>query len=180
MTWNQDKDDFDAVQAFDFTSLEAGVALEMYFNAARDRLYVTTGVPGQPHIFDTSGDAIKPKRLKSLPTGEGAHQVAITKDEHYAFVQNALLNLPDLSDGSITVIDLEREAVVANITTLRGMGLNPNSIVLLPEWSSLAGHRCHGSLSATHGSRSGATRAAPPLGRRHRCPGPGVRATSAP
>jgi hypothetical protein len=29
---------------------------------------------------------------------------------------------------------------VANVETLKNMGLNPNSIVLLPEWNSLAGH----------------------------------------
>jgi hypothetical protein len=66
--------------------------------------------------------------------------VAITKDGKLAFVQNALLNLPGMSEGTITVIDLEKQEVVANVETLKNLGLNPNSIVLLPEWNSLAGH----------------------------------------
>ena len=45
-----------------------------------------------------------------------------------------------MSDGEITVIDLEKEEVVARIDTLKNMGLNPNLIVLLPEWNDPAGH----------------------------------------
>ena len=57
-----------------------------------------------------------------------------------AAVQNALLNLPGLSDGSITVIDLAKGEVVGSVDTLKDMGLNPNSLVLLPEWNHFAGH----------------------------------------
>jgi DNA-binding beta-propeller fold protein YncE len=140
MVWNEEKSDFDVHQAFDFATLEAGVALEMYVNDAGDRLYVTTGVPGQLHFFDISADPTKPKHLKTLPAGQGAHHVAFTKDERYAFVQNALLNLPGMSDGTITVVDLEKQEVVATVDSLQAKGLNPNSIVLLPEWNSFAGH----------------------------------------
>jgi hypothetical protein len=66
--------------------------------------------------------------------------VAFTKDWRYAFVQNALLSLPGMSDGSITVIDLEKEEVVGSVDTLKTQGFNPNSIVLLPEWNHPAGH----------------------------------------
>ncbi len=66
--------------------------------------------------------------------------MAFTKDERYAFVQNALLNLPGMSDGSITVVDLRKEKVIGRIDTLKNLGLNPNSIVLLPKWNHLAGH----------------------------------------
>ncbi len=68
------------------------------------------------------------------------NQVGITKDERYDFVQNAFLNLPGMSDGSITVIDLAKGEVVGSVDTLKEMGLNPNSLVLLPEWNHLAGH----------------------------------------
>ena len=139
-TWNAAAGDFDVAQVYDFAGEEAGVPLEMYFNAAGDRLYVTTAKPGKLHIFDISGGPHSPTLVKTLPAGEGAHHVAITKDEKLAFVQNALLNLPGMSEGTITVIDLETEEVVASIETLKDMGLNPNSIVLLPEWNSLAGH----------------------------------------
>ena len=140
LTWNPSTGDFDTAEAFDFAPLEVGVPLEMYFNEAVTRMYVTTAKPGHLHIFDLSEDPAKPKLLKSLKTGEGAHHVAFTKDEKLAFVQNTLLNLPGMSEGTITVIDLEKEEVVGQIDTLQKAGFNPNLIVLLPEWNSLAGH----------------------------------------
>ncbi len=140
LAWDPARQDFAASQVVDFNPLGAGVALEMYFNGAGDRLYVTTAVPGQFHIFDLSEGALAPKLVKTLPAGEGAHHVAITKDERLGFVQNALLNLPGMNDGSITVIDLANGEVVGSVDTLKNMGLNPNSIVLLPDWNHLAGH----------------------------------------
>ena len=139
-TWNAGAGDFEVAQIYDFATEEVGVPLEMYFNEAADRLYVTTAKPGKLHIFDISAGPNEPKHMKTLPAGEGAHHVAITKDEKLAFVQNSLLNLPGMSEGTITVIDLEKQEVVASVETLKNMGLNPNSIVLLPEWNSLAGH----------------------------------------
>ena len=140
LSWNEAKQDFDASQVIDFNTMGAGVALEMYFNAAGDRLYVTTAVPGQLHIFDTSDGPLTPTLIKTLPAGEGAHHVAFTKDGKYAFVQNSLLNLPGMADGSITVIDLVKGEVVASMDTLKDAGFNPNVIVLLPEWNDFAGH----------------------------------------
>lgn len=139
-SWDPGRGDFIVAEAFDFTPLEAGVPLEMYFNPTADRLYVTTAKPGQLHIFDISADTAKPKLLKSLPAAEGAHHVAFTKDWRYAFVQNTLLNLPGMSDGSITVVDLQKEEVIGSVDTLKEQGFNPNSIVLLPQWNDLAGH----------------------------------------
>ena len=78
--------------------------------------------------------------MKTIPAGEGAHHVAFTKDYRYGFVQNALLNLPGMSDGAVTVVDLDKGARVASMDTLKEAGFNPNSIVLLPEWNHLAGH----------------------------------------
>ncbi|HUF88045.1 MAG TPA: hypothetical protein VMM59_11745 [Thermohalobaculum sp.] len=138
--WDEASQDFTAEQLFDFSTVGAGMPLEMYFNTAGDTLYVTTAVPGELHVFDISQGPLAPKLVKSLPAGEGAHHVGITRDERYGFVQNALLNLPGMSDGSITVVDLEKGEVIGSIDTLKEMGLNPNSIVLLPEWNHLAGH----------------------------------------
>ena len=140
LSWNAATQDFDASQIIDFNTMGAGVALEMYFNASGDRLYVTTAVPGQLHIFDTSDGPLTPTLIKTLPAGEGAHHVAFTKDGKYAFVQNSLLNLPGMADGSITVIDLVKGEVVASMDTLKDAGFNPNVIVLLPEWNDFAGH----------------------------------------
>lgn len=138
-TWNAQKKDFDVAQAFDFATVKAGVALEMYFNSANDRLYVTTAKPGHLHVFDIK-DPAKPQLLKTIATAEGAHHVAFTKDEKLAFVQNSLLNLPGMSDGSITVIDLAKGEVIGSVNTLKDQGFNPNSIVLLPQWNHPAGH----------------------------------------
>lgn len=140
LKWNAKTKTFDPSEIFDFTTVKEGIPLEMYFNDKGDRLYLTTAKPGAMHIFDIAADPMKPKLLKSLKAGEGAHHVAITKDEKLAFVQNALLNLPGMSEGTITVVDLEADKVIATIDTLKEQGLNPNSIVLLPEWNSLAGH----------------------------------------
>ena len=139
-SWNKDKKDFDVAQVHDFAAQNAGVPLEIYFNSGSSRMYVTTAKPGQMHIFDISGKASQPKLLKSIPAAEGAHHVAFTKDGKYAFVQNTLLNLPGMSDGAITVIDLKSETVVASMDTLKNSGFNPNSMVLLPKWNDLMGH----------------------------------------
>lgn len=138
--WDPVKKDFRVQQAFDFAPLKAGVPLEIYFNKKGDRMYVTTAKPGHFHIFELGKDAATPRLLKSIPAAEGAHHVAFTLDGRYVFVQNALLNLPGMSDGSITVIDLQKEAVVGSVDTLKNKGLNPNSIVLLPQWNDPAGH----------------------------------------
>lgn len=140
MTWSPEKKDFNVAQVHDFAAQKAGVPLEIYFNKNASRMYVTTAKPGQMHIFDIAGKPGQPKLLKSIATAEGAHHVAFTKDGKYAFVQNTLLNLPGMSDGAITVIDLKTETVVSSMDTLKNMGMNPNSMVLLPKWNDLMGH----------------------------------------
>ncbi len=140
LTWNEATQEFDASQVIDFNPMGAGVLLEMYFNTAGDRLYITAPVPGQLYIFDVSGGVLDPKLLKTIATGEGAHHAAFTKDGKYAFVQNSFLNLPGMADGSVSVVDLAKGEVVASMDTLKDAGLNPNLIVLLPEWNDFAGH----------------------------------------
>jgi len=140
LTWDAGKQDFTAAPVFDFGSAGASMPLEMYFNGAGTHMYVTTAVPGQFHVFDMAGGAMAPKLIKSTATGGGAHHVGVTKDEKYGFVQNALLNLPGMDDGSVTVVDLASGDVVRSMDTLKEAGFNPNSLVLLPEWNSFAGH----------------------------------------
>ncbi|MBI3710569.1 MAG: YncE family protein [Proteobacteria bacterium] len=140
LSWKDATKSFEPRQVFDFATLKSGVPLEIYFNAKGDRLYVTTAKPGHLHIFDISGGAESPKLMKSIPAAEGAHHVSITPDERYAFVQNALLNLPGMSDGSVTVIDLVKGEPIGSVDTLKEKGLNPNSIVLLPRWYHAMGH----------------------------------------
>jgi DNA-binding beta-propeller fold protein YncE len=142
-TWDPGKKDFTVAQAFDFGPVKAGVPLEIYVvskDGEPDRLHITTAQPGHLHIFDISQDIGKPKLLKSIATGEGAHHVAYTKDGRFAYVQNSLLNLPGMNDGSITLIDLNKGEAVDSINTLKDQGFAPNCIVLLPAWNDMAGH----------------------------------------
>ena len=66
--------------------------------------------------------------------------MAFSPDESLAFVQNNLLGLPGMDDGSVTVIGLVKEKVIRSMDTLKNQGFNPNSIVLLPDWHHDAGH----------------------------------------
>ncbi len=138
--WNPAKQDFDVQEVIDLEPLNGGVPLEMYFNKSADRFYLTTANPGVFHIFDISQDLKRPKLLKSIPTAAGAHHVAFTKDGRYAFVQNNLLGMPGMNDASITVIDMREQKTIKSIDTFKNQGLNPNLIVLLPEWNDPAGH----------------------------------------
>lgn len=133
--WNEASKEFSFQQAFDFSTVQQGVPLEIYFNDQHDRLYISTANPGALNIFDISGDLkLKPKHLKTIPTAGGAHHIVMSPDERYAIVQNSFLNLPAMDDGSITVIDLLKQEKVATIDTLKNQGLNPNCIILLPKW----------------------------------------------
>jgi hypothetical protein len=48
-----------------------------------------------------------------------------------AYVQNSFINLPEMHDGSITVVDLETGKAIRSIDTLEEKGLTPNNIALL-------------------------------------------------
>ncbi len=133
-TWNADNKTFSFEQVFDFGAVKQGVPLEIYFNSKNDRMYITTAKPGHFNIFDISKSLLKPTLIKAIPTAGGAHHVAISPDEQYAIVQNSFLNLPDMSDGSISVIDLNKQEIIASIDTLKDQGLKPNSIILMPRW----------------------------------------------
>jgi DNA-binding beta-propeller fold protein YncE len=140
LTWNPATKAFAFAQAFDFGTMKMAVPLEIYFTPDGRTMYVTTAKPGHLHIFDLGANRAAPVHKKAIPAAEGAHHVAFTRDWKHAFVQNTLLNLPGMSDGSITVIDLTRGEAVASMDTLKETGYNPNSIVLLPRWNHLAGH----------------------------------------
>ena len=138
--WNPAKSDFDVVEIYDFEADGAAMPLEIYVNRAVDRLYVTTASPGHFFIFDIGEDLLAPRLLAQLEAAGGAHHVAFTPDERLAYVQNNLLNLPGMSDGSITVIDLEAMTVIGSLDSLKNQGLNPNSITAMPDWYHQAGH----------------------------------------
>ena len=147
LTWDALNDTFEADKVFDFESIGAHVPLEIYFNRAVDRLYITTADPGMFHVFDISASVLEPVLLQSFPTAGGAHHVAFSPSEDRAYVQNGLLNLPGMNDGSITVIDLQKLEVEGTIQTFKMAGLVPNSITMLPEWYHPAGHFNNGPYS---------------------------------
>ena len=129
--WNSQSKDFSFQQIDDYSTRGQGVALEMLYNKKGNRLYVTTAKPGHVNVYDNS-DPQHPKFLNAIPAAAGAHHLVLSQDEQYLFVQNSLLNLPGMSDGSITVIDLLKGEPIASVDTLKNQGFNPNCIVLLP------------------------------------------------
>ena len=139
-TWNPERKDFDVAKAFDFGPENVGVPLEIYFSDDGKHMYITTAKPGRFHIFDLGEDPTKATLVKTLKAGEGAHHVGFTKDGRYAYVQNSFINLPGMSEGSITVVDFKAKKVLDRIDTFIENGFNPNCIVLLPEWNDPMGH----------------------------------------
>jgi len=139
-TWNPDSEDFDVAEAYSVEGSGASVPLDIYFTDDSQRMYITTASPGHLHIFDLSDGVHQPKLVKPVATAEGAHHVGLTKDGRYAIVQNSFINLPGMSDGSLTVIDRSDHSIVASIDTFKANGWAPNCIVLLPEWNDPAGH----------------------------------------
>jgi DNA-binding beta-propeller fold protein YncE len=129
--WDQNSKSFSFEQIDDYEPRGQGVPLEMLYNRKGDRLYVTTAKPGHVNVYDNS-DPRHPKFLKAIPAAAGAHHLVLSSDERYLFVQNSLLNLEGMSDGSITAIDVAKGEVVGSIDTLKNQGFNPNCIVLLP------------------------------------------------
>jgi len=116
--WNPTSKDFAFQQVDDYSLRGQGMPLEMLYNRKGDRLFVTTAKPGHVNIYDNS-DPQRPKFFQTIPAAAGAHHLVLSPDEHYLFVQNSLLNLPGMSDGSVTVIDVTKGEPLASIDTLK-------------------------------------------------------------
>lgn len=129
--WDVSSKTFSFHQVDDFGTRQQGMPLEMLYNTKGDRLFVTTAKPGFVNVYDNS-DPRHPKFLKTIAAAAGAHHSVLSPDERYLFVQNSLLNLEGMSDGSITVIDLKGDRILGSIDTLKAQGFNPNCIMLLP------------------------------------------------
>jgi hypothetical protein len=140
--WDAKSKSFAFQQVDDYNPRQQGMPLEMLYNAKGDRLFVTTAKPGFVNLYDNT-DPRQPKFLKTIPAAAGAHHSVLSPDERYLFVQNSLLNLEGMSDGSITVIDLAQDKVLGSIDTLKAQGFNPNCIMLLPNHFQQAGSRAH-------------------------------------
>ncbi len=133
-SWVPTEATFQVQELFDFSQIEHKLAIAIGFNHAADRAFVTTAHPGAFHIFDIGADPLKPRLVNTLLCAQGAHHMAFSPDGRYAFVENGIATAPGMNDGSITVIDLEKETVVGTINTLKDQGLTLADILLLPEW----------------------------------------------
>jgi DNA-binding beta-propeller fold protein YncE len=140
VSWNPETKTFDSQAGYDFSKVDAAVPLEIYFNADGSEMHVTTSNPGKLHFFDLSEDRKSATLTKTLDTAGGAHHVAYTADGRYAYVQNSFINLPGMSDGSISIVDLKSREVIKSWDTLKNNGFNPNCLVLLSEWNDPMGH----------------------------------------
>ncbi len=129
--WDAGRKAFEFSVVDDLAKRGQGFALEMELNRAGDRLYVTVAKPGVVNVYDV-GEPTQPRFLQTIPAAPGAHHLVFSPDERYLFVQNSLLNLPGMDDGSITVIDVAQGKAIGSINTLKDAGYNPNCIVLLP------------------------------------------------
>jgi DNA-binding beta-propeller fold protein YncE len=140
-TWEPKSRMFSFEQVDDFGPRQQGAPLEMLYNAKGDRLFVTTAKPGFVNLYDNT-DPRHPKFLQAIPAAAGAHHTVLSPDERYLFVQNSLLNIEGMSDGSITVVDLAKGGkVLGSIETLKAQGFNPNCIMLLPNHFAKTGAR---------------------------------------
>lgn len=97
--------------------------------------------PGHLHVFDISDSPTRPKLIRSIATADGAHHVGFTPGFKRVYVQNSFLNLPNKSDGSFSIVDIESGTMISTLDTLTTAGFNPNSLVLPPGWNHLVEHR---------------------------------------
>ena len=58
-----------------------------------------------------------PPLLKTIPAAPGAHHMTFSPEERIAYIENGILNYPGLSDGSITVINLDKLEEIDSIDT---------------------------------------------------------------
>ena len=121
---------------FDFRSVKSGMPRELIYDSKRKRLYATTASKGEMHSFDVSLNVQRPEYREIVKVKSGANQIALTPDGNYGYIQNALFNFPSLSDGSISIVDLNLFKVVGTIKNLKVSGFNPNSIVFFSSFQS--------------------------------------------
>jgi DNA-binding beta-propeller fold protein YncE len=129
-SWNAGSKSFSWKEVADLKPMGQALPLEVYYNPKGDRAFVSTAKPGHLNVYDISNPE-QPKLLHAVPTAGGAHHMVFSPDYRYAYVQNSFINLPEMHDGSITVVDLEAGKAVRTIDTLKEKGLTPNNISLL-------------------------------------------------
>ena len=82
----------------------------------------------------------EPEHLWAAEAAGGAHHLVFSPDGSRAYVQNSLLNIEGMNDGSISVIDLQSGEKIDSIDTFKDAGLTINTIVLTPEAEDFHSH----------------------------------------
>jgi hypothetical protein len=137
--WQPEAEAFAFRGDFDFAAIGQGMALEVYFSPHGERAYVTTALPGHLNAFDIS-DPRAPEHLWAVEAAGGAHHLVFSPDFTRAYVQNSLMNIPGMNDGSISVIDIEAGEKIGSIDTFRDADLTINTIMLTPEAEDFHAH----------------------------------------
>lgn len=130
--WRPEEERFELREAFDFAGIGQGMPLEVYFDEAKALAYVTTAMPGHVNAFDIS-DPRAPAHLGAVATAAGAHHMAFSEDGRLGYVQNGLMNLEGVNDGSITLVDLQTLEAVGSIDTFKEAGFTVNMIEGMPD-----------------------------------------------
>ncbi|MDQ3460261.1 MAG: hypothetical protein M3498_13335 [Deinococcota bacterium] len=107
--------------------------LELYIHTnqlSETELYVSFGKPGTVHVY--SFENLPELTLKrSLPAAAGAHHMVFfttASGREVMVIQNNLLNLDELNDGSLMVVDIHTGDVLATLDLAGEHGLMPESI----------------------------------------------------
>lgn len=137
--WQTETEEFAFREEFRFDEVGQGMTLEVYFNAEGDRAYVTSAMPGHLNAFDITNPRA-PEHLWATEAAGGAHHLVFSHDGSRAYVQNSLLNIEGMNDGSISVIDLETGEKIDSIDTFKDAGLTINTIALTPEAEDFHSH----------------------------------------
>jgi hypothetical protein len=116
-----------------------GVALEFYIHTdhhGKQELYISFAAPGVVKVYDLArlpemAAAGKLEATRTLQAGPGAHHMAFFETpsgRELMVVQNNLLDIPDINEGSLTIIDLADGATVATIDLAEEHGIKAESI----------------------------------------------------
>lgn len=70
----------------------------------------------------------------------GAHHLVFSPDGSRAYVQNSLLNIKGMNDGSISVINLRTGEKIDSIDTFKDAGVTINTLVLMPATDGFHSH----------------------------------------
>ena len=100
----------------------------------RARALTTTGlatallaVPGLTQVASAAPDVTTCQGRTVTTTGDTG------TDGLLAYVQNGLMNLEGINDGSITLVDLENMEAVGSIDTFKAAGFTVNMIEGMPD-----------------------------------------------